>query len=77
MKNVDMMNDKNIMVIVHDQNMGWIHLDRILNLSKQSKSLIKYLPSMRQKIIMIQIPIRTKGPAGINIFKFDSAREHH
>jgi hypothetical protein len=72
--------DKNITVIVLDQNMEQIHLYCIIsidNLSRESKSFDNDLPSMRQENITINIAIRTKGPAGINIFKFDSGRIRH
>jgi P2-related tail formation protein len=73
------MNDKNIMVNVHDQNMESIHLELefFIHLCQEYQSFKKYLPLMQQQIIMINIVMTTKGPAGINIFKFDSALACH
>jgi hypothetical protein len=45
----------------------------ICDLSKENT----YLPSMWQKNIMINIAMKTNGPAGINIFKFDSDHTCH
>jgi len=49
----------------------------ICDLSKENILFGKYLPSMWQKNIMINIAMKTNGPAGINIFKFDSDHTCH
>ncbi len=48
-----------------------------IHLCQEYQSFKKYLPLMQQQIIMINIVMTTKGPAGINIFKFDSALARH
>jgi len=55
----------------------YINIISIVDLARRSEALDKYLPLMQQEIIIINIAMRTKGPAGINIFKFDSARARH